>query len=143
MLVNASSLLTLNPIIVNLELGLYGLLFVCIFIYVHAKFRKADRLLKGLKKEWDGAESKHAGLIQVAQHRISRLGAEAEIVKPGSATPSVSQAVSQAVPSDTRNQVTAMGRRGIPVSDIARSCGLPEGEVDVLLSMARMQRTEA
>jgi DNA-directed RNA polymerase specialized sigma24 family protein len=141
--VNASSLLTLNPIIVNLELGLYGLLFVCIFIYVHAKFRKADRLLKGLKKEWDGAESKHSGLIQVAQHRISRLGAGSEAVKPGSAAPSVSQAVSQAVPSDTRNQVTAMGRRGIPVSDIARSCGLPEGEVDVLLSMARMQRTEA
>jgi DNA-directed RNA polymerase specialized sigma24 family protein len=137
--VNASSLLTLNPIIVNLELGLYGLLFVCIFIYVHAKFRKADRLLKGLKKEWDGAESKHAGLIQVAQHRISRLGAEAEVVKPGLAAPTVSQAV----PPDTRNQVTAMGRRGIPVSDIARSCGLPEGEVDVLLSMARMQRTEA
>jgi DNA-directed RNA polymerase specialized sigma24 family protein len=114
-------------------------LFVCIFIYVHAKFRKADRLLKGLKKEWDGAESKHAGLIQVAQHRISRLGAEAEVVKPGLAAPTVSQAV----PPDTRNQVTAMGRRGIPVSDIARSCGLPEGEVDVLLSMARMQRTEA
>jgi len=136
--VNASSLLTLNPIILNLELGLYGLLIVCIFIYVHAKFRKADRLLKGLKKEWDGAESKHAGLIQVAQHRISTLGAVSEVVKPGSAVPSVSQAV---LP-DTRNQITAMGRRGIPVSDIARSCGLPEGEVDVLLSMARMQRTE-
>ena len=77
MSVNASSLLTLNPTIVNLELGLYGLLFVCIFIYVHMKFRKADSLLKALKKEWDGAESKHAGLIQFAQHRITRLGAGA------------------------------------------------------------------
>ena len=136
---NASSLLTLNPIIVNMELGLYGLLFVCIFVYVHMKFRKADRLLKSLKKEWDGAESKHSGFLQVAQHRISRLGAETEVVKPVSAAPSASQSV----PLDTRNQITAMGRRGIPVPEIARSCGLPEGEVDVLLSMARMQRTEA
>ena len=137
---NASSLLTLNPIIVNLELGLYGLLFVGIFIYVHMKFRKADRLLKVLKKEWDGAESKHSGFLQVAQHRISRLGAESDVPKPGPAAPS---SVFQAVAADTRNQINAMGRRGIPASDIARSCGLPEGEVDVLLSMARMQRTEA
>jgi DNA-directed RNA polymerase specialized sigma24 family protein len=138
-LANASSLLTLNPIIVNLELGLYGLLFVCIFIYVHMKFRKADRLLKALKKEWDGAESKHAGLMQFAQHRISKIGAEPGAAKTVQATLPVSQAVSP----DTRSQITAMGRRGIPVTDIARSCGLPEGEVDVLLSMARMQRTEA
>jgi DNA-directed RNA polymerase specialized sigma24 family protein len=138
-LANASSLLTLNPIIVNLELGLYGLLFVCVFIYVHMKFRKADRLLKGLKKEWDGAESKHSGFLQVAQHRISRLDAESEVVKPVAAAPSASQTV----PPDTRNQITAMGRRGISASEIARSCGLPEGEVDVLLSMARMQQTEA
>jgi hypothetical protein len=136
---NASSLLTLNPIIVNLELGLYGLLFVCIFIYVHMKFRKADRLLKELKKEWDGAESKHAGLIQFAQHRIARLDAEPAVVKPFP----VPASTAQGVPPDIRNQVAAMGRRGIPVSEIARSCGLPEGEVDVLLSMARMQRTEA
>jgi hypothetical protein len=122
-----------------MELGLYGLLFVGIFIYVHMKFRKADRLLKGLKKEWDGAESKHSGFLQVAQHRISRLGAEPEVAKPGPAAPSVFQAVA----TDTRNQINAMGRRGIPASEIARSCGLPEGEVDVLLSMARMQRTEA
>jgi len=138
-LANASSLLTLNPIIVNMELGLYGLLFVGIFIYVHMKFRKADRLLKVLKKEWDGAESKHTGFLQVAQHRISRLGAESDVAKPGPAAPSVFQAVA----TDTRNQINAMGRRGIPASEIARSCGLPEGEVDVLLSMARMQRTEA
>jgi hypothetical protein len=136
---NASSLLTLNPIIVNMELGLYGLLFVCIFIYVHMKFRKADRLLKELKKEWDGAESKHTGLIQFAQHRIARLDAAPAVVKPFPVPP----LTSQGVPPDIRNQVTAMGRRGIPVSEIARSCGLPEGEVDVLLSMARMQRTEA
>jgi hypothetical protein len=138
-LANASSLLTLNPIIVNLELGLYGLLFVALFIYVHTKFRKAERVLKMLRKEWAGAESQHAGLVQIAQTRIARLNGESGGAKPFSAAPSVSQPVT----ADTRNQVTTMGRRGIPVSDIARSCGLPEGEVDVLLSMARMQRVEA
>jgi hypothetical protein len=120
-LANASSLFTLNPIIVNLELGLYVLLIVGIFIYVHMKFRKADRLLKGLKNEWEGAESKHAGLLQVAQYRISRLGERSEVAMPGAAAPSVSQAV---LP-DTRNQITAMGRRGIPFAEIARSFGLP------------------
>ena len=140
MSVNASSLLTLNPIIVNLELGLYGLLFVCIFVYVHMKFRKADRMLKALKNEWSGAESKHAGLIQFAQHRITRLGPQSDVVKPIPSAQPVSQ---QGVSPDTRNQIAAMGRRGFPASEIARSCGLPEGEVDVLLSMARMQRTDA
>ena len=139
MLANASNLFTLNPIIVNLELGLYGLLFVGIFIYVHMKFRKADRLLKRLKNEWKDTESKHAGILQIAQHRLSRLGAKSEVAMPEATPPSVPQAV---LP-DTRNQITAMGRRGIPVSEISRSCGLPEGEVDVLLSMSRMQRTEA
>jgi DNA-directed RNA polymerase specialized sigma24 family protein len=136
---SASSLLTLNPTIVNLELGLYGLLFVCVFVYVHMKFRKADRVLATLKKEWDGAESKHVGLVEFAQHQLTNLAAVPAVINP----PAVTPAVSQRVTSDTRNQVAAMGRRGIPLSEIARSCGLPEGEVDVLLSMARMQRTEA
>jgi hypothetical protein len=135
-LANASSLLTLNPIIVNLELGLYGLMFVCIFIYVHVKFRKADRVLQALKEDWDGAESKHKDLVDFAQRRITRLVTEPTVVKPFPVPTST-------ITTDTRNQVTAMGKRGISVSEIARSCGLPEGEVDVLLSMARMQRTEA
>jgi DNA-directed RNA polymerase specialized sigma24 family protein len=135
---NASSLLTLNPTIVNLELGLYGLLFACVFAYVHMKFRKANRMLATLKKEWDGAESKHAGFVEFAQHQLTNLASEPAVVKPLSPVP----AFSQGVTADTRNQVAVMGRRGIPLSEIARSCGLPEGEVDVLLSMARMQRTE-
>ena len=136
MSVNALSLLTLNPIIVNLELGLYGLLLVCVFAYVHVKFRKAGRALAALQKDWASAESMHTGLLESAQNRITKLAVEPSSVKPyaTSAAP---------VTVDTRSQVTAMGRRGFPVSEIARSCGLPEGEVDVLLGMARMQRLEA
>jgi hypothetical protein len=46
------------------------------------------------------------------------------------------------VTADVRNQVAAMGRRGIAASEIASSCGLPEGEVDVLLGMSRLQKVE-
>ena len=135
MSLNVSSLLTLNPIIVNMELGLYGLLFVVLFIYVHLKFRKAGRLLTALQKDWTSATSIHAGMVGTAQARISRLTVKSQAVVPFASAPS-------AVTSDTRSQVTAMGRRGTPVHEIARSCGLPEGEVDVLLGMARIQRTE-
>jgi hypothetical protein len=33
-----------------------------------------------------------------------------------------------------------MARRGIGVTDIARACALHEGEVEVLLGMARLQK---
>jgi hypothetical protein len=45
-----------------------------------------------------------------------------------------------AVGFDTRNQVVAMAKRGIGLNDIARSCGLHEGEVEILLGMARLLR---
>ena len=135
MLVNASSLLTLNPIIVNVELGLYGLLFVLLFAYVHTKFRTAERSLKALQKAWASAESTHMSLVETAQERITKLAAEPIVARPSPIT-------SPTVTADTRSQVAAMGRRGIPMMEIARSCGLPEGEVDVLLGMARLQRAE-
>src|SRR6186713_462622 len=96
-------------------------------------------MLKMLRKEWDGAESKHAGLVQAAQNRIARLSTGPAAAKKAPAVENTAQGLTP----DTRNQVSAMGRRGIPVPEIARSCGLPEGEINVLLSMARMQRTEA
>ena len=38
---------------------------------------------------------------------------------------------------DVRNQIVTMAKRGIKANDIARTCGLQEGEVDVILGMAR------
>jgi DNA-directed RNA polymerase specialized sigma24 family protein len=134
--VNVSSLLTLNPLIVNLQLGLYGLLFVGVFIYVHVKFRRAGRALQALTKDWASAEKLHTGLFETAQQRIASLTVESSVSTPV-------QAVAAPITADARSQVAAMGRRGIPISEIARTCGLPEGEVDVLLGMARMQRLEA
>ena len=131
---NASSLLTLNPIIVYATLALYGLLFAVTFLYLHNRFRMSSRVLSLLKNDWASAESKHSSLVETAQERIARLSVELPV--RASAEP---QAV-KPVTSDTRTQVVAMGKRGLGLAEIARSTGLPEGEVDVLLGLARMQR---
>jgi len=39
-----------------------------------------------------------------------------------------------------RNQVIAMAKRGIAPTEIARSCGVTEGEIEVVLGMVRLQR---
>lgn len=136
MSVNALSQLTPNPLIVSAALVLYGFLFVGVFFYIRSKFRKAGRVLDTLKTDWASAESMHADLFENAQDRITSLAVEPAAMN--SFAP-----VATPVTANTRNQVTAMGRKGLSVPEIARSCGLPEGEVDVLLSMARMQRAEA
>lgn len=131
---NASSLLTLNPIIVYATLGLYGLLFAFLFLYVHNRFSASTRVLSLLKNDWADADSKHSELVDSAQERIGRLSVEF----PGRAQ--AQPPVSRTVTSDTRTQVVSMGRKGLGLAEIARNTGLPEGEVDVLLGLARMQR---
>jgi len=129
---NASSLLTLNPIIVYATLGLYGLLFAFMFLYLHGRFRASNKVLALIKTDWAAAESKHTGLVETAQDHLSRLTVEG----PARAQTPVAMPVS----TDTRTQVIAMGKKGLGITEISRSTGLPEGEVDVLLGLARMQR---
>ncbi len=131
---NASSLLTLNPIIVYATLALYGLLFAVMFLYVHNRFKMSTRVLSLLKNDWADADSKHSELVGTAQDRIARLSVE---MPARTQAPVLALA---AVTSDTRTQVVAMGKRGLGLAEIARNTGLPEGEVDVLLGLARMQR---
>jgi hypothetical protein len=133
--VSASSLSMLNPIIVNLELGLYGLLFAGIFLYIHRKFRKSGKLLRELQKEWARAEAAHAELLKDIHQRLATLTVETAAARPFAPE-------APPVTSNVRNQVTSMGRRGMAASEIASSCGLPEGEVDVLLGMSRLKKVE-
>jgi hypothetical protein len=119
-----------NPIVIYVLLGLYGVLLLFLFSYVRNKFKKSARLLDALKKEWDSADSRHAGFVDHAQEQITRLAAH-----PKQNT----EAGQERVNRDIRNQVVTMGKKGISTADIARSCGLPEGEVDVLLGLSRMQ----
>jgi hypothetical protein len=112
---------------------MYGLLTVLILTYVHARFRVASKTLKMLQNEWTNAESKHASIVGVAQEQLSKLTMPAPAM--AAAAPVMRTA---ALNFDTRNQVVTMAKRGIGVSDIARNCGLHEGEVEVLIGMARL-----
>jgi hypothetical protein len=121
-----------NPILIYTFLALYGLLTVLILTYVHTRFRWATKTLKLLKTEWATAESRHAGFVGAAQEQLSRL-----TVSPPTPALAVRNA---AVNFDTRNQIVAMAKRGIAIPEISRSCGLHEGEVEVILGMVRLQR---
>ena len=128
MLAKELSPLIHNPAIVYVALAVHGVMLMLVVAYVHTKFRSAGRSLRALKTEWDTAESTHAGFVGKAQEQISKLALPARPAQPA------------AVTLDTRKQVLAMGRRGLGTSEIARSCGLPEADVDVLLGMTRLQR---
>jgi hypothetical protein len=133
-LANDLNLSMRNPLLIYSFLALYGLLTVFILTYVHAKFRLATKTLKLLQAEWTNAESKHSSFVGLAQEQLSKLNIQPQppVVQPVMRTASVSF--------DTRNQVVTMAKRGIPIADIARNCGLHEGEVDVLLGMARLTK---
>lgn len=118
-----------NPILVYSFLALYGLLMLSLLVYVHSKFRKASKTLTQLRTEWQSAESQHSNLVGQAQERLAMLS-----------RPTPLMARTTGVGSDMRNQIVAMAKRGITVNDIARTCGLQEGEIDVILGMARLQR---
>ena len=122
-----------NPLLIYTVLGVYGIVLLLLLAYVRSKFNKAARLLNDLKKDWASADSKHSGFLDHAHEQITRLAAPALATRaPVNHDP---------VNHELRNQVVTMGRKGITPADIARSCGLPEGEVDVLLGLARMQVT--
>jgi DNA-binding CsgD family transcriptional regulator len=129
-LANDSNLSIHNPIFVYSLLAAYGVVTVFILTYVHAKFRIASKTLKLLADEWQSAQSRHAGFVGLAQEQLSKL----------SPPPPGLHVRSAGVNLDLRNQVVLMARRGITPSEIARSCGLHEGEVEVLLGMVRIQR---
>jgi hypothetical protein len=134
-LANDLNLSIRNPILIYSFLALYGLLTVLILTYVHAKFRAATKTLKMLQTEWTSAESKHASIVDIAQEHLSRLSVPA----PAFAGPAPAVRTA-AVGFDIRNQVVTMAKRGMGIADISRNCGLHEGEIEVLLGMARLQR---
>jgi hypothetical protein len=129
---NDLSLSAHNPMLIYSVLALYGLLTIAVLAYVRTRFRTATGILKTLQVEWDNAESRHAGFVGKAQEQIAKLAVPAPVV---AAVKNVGLSF------DLRNQVVAMGKKGFKSLEIARSCGLHEGEVDVLLSMARLQKS--
>jgi hypothetical protein len=128
---NDLSLSVHNPILVYSFLALYGLVTVGLMVYVQTKFRQAAKVLASLQTEWSTADMRHAGFVGKAQEQIAKLAVPAPVPSP------VKMA---SINLDTRNQVVAMGKKGFTASEIARTCGLQEGDVDVLLGIAKLQR---
>jgi len=121
-----------NPILIYSFLALYGLLTVLTLTYVHARFRLATKTLKRLSTEWESAESRYAGFVGAAQEQLARLST--------ATLPPALPVRNAAVNFEVRNRVAAMAKRGIASPEIARVCGLNEGEVEVVLGMVRLQR---
>jgi hypothetical protein len=134
-LANDLSLSIRNPMLIYSFLALYGLLTVLILTYVHSRFRVAAKMLKALQAEWSSAESTHATLVGTAQEQLAKLTVPAPPL-----TMNIPATWTRPFGFHVRNQVVAMAKRGIGIADIARNSGLNEGEVDVLLSMARLSK---
>ena len=122
-----------NPMLIYSLLALYGVLTVLVLTYVHSRFRLATKTLKMLETEWQSASSRHDGFVGAAQEQLSKL----------STPPPVSRSLpvrNTAVNFDVRNQVAALAKRGVAPLEIARTCGLHEGEIEVVLGMVRLAR---
>ena len=109
------------------------MLTVLVLTYVHSRFRLATKTLKMLETEWQSASSRHDGFVGAAQKQLSKLSAP----PPVAASLSVRNT---AVNFDLRNQVVALAKRGVAPQEIARTCGLHEGEIEVVLGMVRLAR---
>jgi hypothetical protein len=127
---NVLSLSMHNPILIYSFLALYGVLTLMVLAYVHMRFRSAAKMLQMLQTQWASADSRHAGFVGKAQEQISKLAVPVAVAPVVKKTP---------VSFDMRNQVIALGKKGLSVVEIAKSCGMQEGDVDVLLGMARLQ----
>ena len=93
--------------------------------------RQAPRgALTTLDREWQDAQANFFKIADVARQQIGSMESAAPGVGIGQPAGEISL--------DLRHQVTAMGKRGKNSSEIARTAGLTEAEVDVLLGMSRI-----
>ncbi len=116
---------------IYLALALCGLAIIFLTIHVQYRFACARGALTTLNREWENAEAQFTNLAEIAQQKIGRL----ENV-PGGA---ISQEPGASIDSGIRNQVTAMSRSGAAARDIARTAGLNEADIDVILGMSRVE----
>jgi hypothetical protein len=98
------------------------------------KFRKAGRLFESFQRQWTAAAADHKTLLTEAQERVNSLTAP----RPETL---VFQTRRPQLISDARNHVVAMAKKGASPDEIARTCGLPENAVHVMLGFARLQET--
>ena len=114
---------------IYLALGLCGLSIVFLALHVQRRFVRASGALTTLNREWAEAQAQFMNLAEVAQRQMSTQTVH-EKAPPQEPVGEIS--------SGLRNQITAMSRNGAAAEDIARTAGLSEAEINVLLGMARV-----
>lgn len=130
---NAYLLLTPDKIGIYLTLGLCGLLVMLLALHAQRRFRRASSplaTLNVLNKEWEEAQSKFFEAADQAKERIGELNLPQR--EPAFQGPA------EEIGLELRNHVMSMAKRGAGNDEIARSAGLTEAEVDVMLGMARI-----
>ena len=132
MTTNVFLLSTPEKIGIYLALALCGLSVLLLALTVRRRFRRASEALTTLNKEWESARWKFFQIAEVARQRIDDF----PTAPAGTGPPEPRDKVSF----DVRSQVAAMGKRGLDTPKIARSAGLSEGEVEVLLGISRMEK---
>ena len=130
MATNVFLLSTPDKIAIYLSLVLCGLSIILLALHVQRKFVRARGALATLDREWQDAQANFLKIADVARQQIGSMESAAPSVRMVQPAGEISL--------DLRNQVRAMGKRGKDSSEIARTAGLSEAEVDVLLGMSRI-----
>jgi hypothetical protein len=114
-------------------LGIQVVLLAIIGSYVW-KFRRTSRLFESFQRQWTEAASAHKTLLSEARERVSTIAAPPpDTLAFHPRRPSLS--------TEARSHVVAMSRKGLQPAEIARTCGMPESAVQVVLGFARLQET--
>ena len=116
---------------IYLALGLCGLSIIFLALHVQRRFVRASGALTNLNREWEDAQARFFKIAEAAQSQIGSLETEPQLVSRQNPSGEISFGV--------RNQVIAMGKSGSTAGEIARSAGLDEAEVNVLLGMSRVE----
>ena len=117
----------------RLLLGLFvvqGIALMSVLGYVWTRFRKTRLVIGAFQQQWEFAESNHKSLLVQARERVNSFS-----------QPAPTQPIPGRLPltAETRNHVAAMGRNGVSATEIARTCGIPENAVSVLLGFAQLK----
>ena len=117
---------------IYLALGLCGLSIIFLALHVQRKFVRASSALTTLTREWEDAQARFFKIAEAAQQQIGSLDTEPSLRV---SRPEPNGEISFGL----RNQVSAMGKNGATADEIARTAGLSEAEVSVLLGMSRVE----
>jgi hypothetical protein len=121
--------------IVIYALAAQAVLFALLLSFLYFRLGSTNRLIVTFQKNWATAEANHKTLVDEARVKLTELSPAAPQANQFAITPKRGS-----LSSEIRTQVLALGRKGFTTADIARTCGLPENDIGVLLGFARIQR---